>query len=115
MNRVLAAARIQVVHPAVIFGIPWLVVGISFAINVAIWGLAGLRDVPDAGFDDCGKKAIKDIIEANASNTMVGSIAHGHAVPASMKNAFYDVITRHFNGELDDAKAVAELAAAAQD
>jgi hypothetical protein len=50
MNRVLAAARIQVVHPAVIFGIPWLVVGISFAINVAIWGLAGLREVPDAGF-----------------------------------------------------------------
>lgn len=50
MNRVLAAARLQVVHPLVILGIPWLVVGISFAINVAIWGLAGLRDVPDAGF-----------------------------------------------------------------
>ncbi|WP_116449334.1 hypothetical protein [Blastococcus litoris] len=50
MNRVLAAARLQVVHPLVILGIPWLVVGISFAINVAIWGLAGLRDVPEAGF-----------------------------------------------------------------
>jgi hypothetical protein len=50
MNRVLAAARIQVVHPAVILGIPWLVVGISFAINVAIWGVAGLRDEPGAGF-----------------------------------------------------------------
>lgn len=50
MNRVLAAARLQVVHPAVILGIPWLVVGISFAINVAIWGLAGLRDEPGAGF-----------------------------------------------------------------
>ena len=83
--------------------------------NVAKGAAPARTDVPDAGFDDCGKKAIKDIIEANASNTMVGSIAHGHAVPASMKNAFYDVITRHFNGELDDAKAVAELAAAAQD
>jgi hypothetical protein len=50
MNRVLAAARMQVVHPAIIFGIPWLVVGISFAINVAVWGLAGLRDEPGAGF-----------------------------------------------------------------
>jgi hypothetical protein len=50
MNRVLAAARIQVVHPLMIFGIPWLVVGISFAINVAIWGVAGLRDEPGAGF-----------------------------------------------------------------
>jgi hypothetical protein len=50
MNRVLAAARMQVVHPAMIFGIPWLVVGISFVINVAIWGLADLRDEPGAGF-----------------------------------------------------------------
>ncbi|WP_324275331.1 hypothetical protein [Blastococcus brunescens] len=46
MNRVLAAARMQVVNPAMIFGIPWLVVGISFAINVAVWGLAELRDEP---------------------------------------------------------------------
>jgi len=40
MNRVLAAARLQVVHPLVIFGVPWLVVGISFGLNVAIWALA---------------------------------------------------------------------------
>lgn len=49
MNRVLAAARLQVVHPAIILGIPWLVVGISFAINWAVWSLADLRDEPDAG------------------------------------------------------------------
>jgi glucose/mannose transport system substrate-binding protein len=41
-------------------------------------------------------------------------MAHGHAVPASIKNAFYDVITRHFNGQLDDKKAVAEMAKAAK-
>jgi hypothetical protein len=50
MNRVLKAARLQVVHPLVILGIPWLVVGISFAINVAIWALADLRNEPGAGF-----------------------------------------------------------------
>lgn len=50
MNRVLSAARLQIVHPAMIFGIPWLVVAISFAINWAIWALADLRSVPDAGF-----------------------------------------------------------------
>jgi glucose/mannose transport system substrate-binding protein len=44
----------------------------------------------------------------------VGSIAHGHAVPASMKNAFYDVITRHFNGQIDDKKAVAEMVSASK-
>src|SRR5205085_10699030 len=49
-------------------------------------------DVPDTAFDACGKKGIKDLAEASAKNTLVGSIAHGHAVPASLKNAFYDVI-----------------------
>ena len=28
-------------------------------------------------------------------------MAHGHANPASVKNAMYDVITAHFNGEYD--------------
>jgi hypothetical protein len=36
------------------------------------------------------------------------------SVPASIKNSMYDVITRHFNGELDDKKATAALAAAAK-
>ena len=36
------------------------------------------------------------------------------AVTASLKNAFYDVITRHFNGQIDDKKAVAELVSAAK-
>jgi hypothetical protein len=50
MNRVLTAARLQVVHPLVILGIPWLVVAISFAINWAVWALADLRNQPGAGF-----------------------------------------------------------------
>jgi len=78
-------------------------------------GSAPVRtDVPDTAFDACGKKAIRDVAEASRNNTMVGSIAHGHAVPAAIKNAFYDVITRHFNGQIDDKTAVKELAAAAQ-
>ncbi|MEJ8821616.1 ABC transporter substrate-binding protein [Variovorax humicola] len=80
-----------------------------------IKGAAPARsDVADAAFDECGKKAIKDVAEASKNNTLVGSIAHGHAVPASMKSAFYDVITRHFNGQIDDKKAVAELVSAAK-
>jgi hypothetical protein len=50
MNRVLAAARLQVVHPQIILGIPWLVVCISFAINWAVWRVADLRNEPEAGF-----------------------------------------------------------------
>ena len=48
MNRVLGAARLQVMHPLVAVGIPWLVVGPSFAINLAVWGLGDLGDEPGA-------------------------------------------------------------------
>ncbi|WP_280154193.1 ABC transporter substrate-binding protein [Piscinibacter sp. XHJ-5] len=82
------------------------------AFNVVKGSVPARTDVPDAAFDACGKKGMKDLAEASAKNTLVGSIAHGHAVPASIKNAIYDVITRHFNGQLDDKKAVAELVAA---
>ena len=57
---------------------------------------------------------MKDLAEASSKNTLVGSIAHGHAVPASIKNAFYDVITRQFNGSIDSKKAAVEMAAAAK-
>ena len=84
------------------------------AFNVVKGSAPARSDVSDAAFDDCGKKAIKDLAEASKNNTLVGSIAHGHAVPASLKNAFYDVITRHFNGQIDDKKAVAEMLSAAK-
>ena len=38
MNRAVAAARMQLVHPLLTFGIPWAIVLSSFAINLAIWG-----------------------------------------------------------------------------
>jgi hypothetical protein len=37
MNRTVVAARLHAVHGLVAFGIPWLIVGSSFAINIAIW------------------------------------------------------------------------------
>ncbi len=84
------------------------------AFNVVKGSAPARTDVSDAAFDACGKKAIKDVAAANKAGTLVGSIAHGHAVPASIKNAFYDVITRHFNGQITDKKAVEELVAAAK-
>jgi hypothetical protein len=49
VNRVLAATRLNAVHGLVIFGVPWMVVGISFAINWAIWQLA---DIPEQSGGD---------------------------------------------------------------
>jgi hypothetical protein len=51
MNRVLAAARLHLIHPLVGLGVPWLVVGVSFAINWLIWDFADLRhQAADGGF-----------------------------------------------------------------
>ena len=86
--------------------------GFQSAFNVVKGSVPARTDVPDTAFDACGKKGMKDLAEANKNNTLVGSIAHGHAVPASTKNAIYDVVTRHFNGQLSDKEAVTALAAA---
>jgi glucose/mannose transport system substrate-binding protein len=82
------------------------------AFNVVKGSVPARTDVPDAAFDDCGKQAIKDLAEANQKGTLMGSRAPGHAAPPAGKNAYYDVITREFNGEIDSAAAVKELVAA---
>ncbi len=88
--------------------------GVQSAFNVLKGSVPARTDVPDAAFDACGTRAMKELAEASRKNTLVGSIAHGHASPTAIKNAFYDVITRHFNGQIDDAKAVKEMVAAAK-
>ena len=50
MNRVLSAARLQLAHPLVALGVPWLVVASSFAINLAIWELADIAAQPDSTY-----------------------------------------------------------------
>ena len=82
------------------------------AFNVVKGSAPARTDVSDAAFDACGKKAIADVKEASGKGTMFGSMAHGYASPASVKNAFFDVITRQFNGELSSEEATKELVAA---
>ena len=84
------------------------------AFNVVKGSAPARTDVSDEAFDDCGKKAIKDLAEASNSGKLFGSMAHGHAAPASVKNALYDVVTRHFNGEMDAKAAAEELANAVE-
>ena len=79
------------------------------AFNVVKGSVPARTDVSDEAFDDCGKKGMMDLAAANASGNLFGSMAHGHANPASVKNAIYDVVTAHFNGEYDSATAVEEL------
>jgi glucose/mannose transport system substrate-binding protein len=86
------------------------------AFNVVKGSVPARTDVPDTAFDDCGKKGIADLADAAKNGKLFGSMAHGHASPAAIKNAVYDVVTRQFNGELDPkaaAKALADAVAAA--
>ncbi len=82
------------------------------AFNVVKGSVPARTDVPNSEFDACGKQGMAELAAAADANTLVGSIAHGHANRASVKNAIYDVITAHFNGEYDAEKAAAELATA---
>jgi glucose/mannose transport system substrate-binding protein len=80
------------------------------AFNVVKGSVPARTDVSNEAFDECGKKGMADLAEANANGTLLGSMAHGHAAPAAVKQAMYDVITAHFNGEYDAAQAAEELA-----
>ena len=79
------------------------------AFNVVKGSVPARTDVSDADFDACGKQGMAEFAAAAASGNLYGSMAHGHANRASVKNAMYDVITAHFNGEYDAATAVDEM------
>lgn len=77
--------------------------------NVVKGSVPARTDVPDTAFDDCGKMAMAQLKEANDKGTLLGSMAHGHANPAAVKNAIYDVVTANFNGDYDAEQAAKEL------
>lgn len=84
------------------------------AFNVVKGSVPARTDVPNDAFDDCGKQGMAELAEASTNGTLVGSIAHGHANKAAVKNAIYDVVTAHFNGEYDAATAAANLVSAVE-
>jgi glucose/mannose transport system substrate-binding protein len=84
------------------------------AFNVVKGSVPARVDVSNEAFDACGKKGMTDLAAASESGNLFGSMAHGHANPASVKNAMYDVITAHFNGEYDSATAAQEMVTAVE-
>jgi glucose/mannose transport system substrate-binding protein len=83
--------------------------GFQSAFNVLKGSVPARTDVSDAAFDACGKKAFADLKDAYAHGTLLGSMAHGHANPPAVQNAMYDVITRHFNGQITTDEAVKQF------
>lgn len=84
------------------------------AFNKVKGSVPARTDVDVSSFDACGQKAYAELKAAAAGGTLFGSMAHGHANPASVKNAIYDVVTAQFNGEYDSAAAVTELVTAVE-
>jgi len=84
------------------------------AFNVVKGSAPARTDVPNSDFDACGKKGMTDLASANMNGTLIGSMAHGHANPAGIKNAMYDVITNHFNTKQSSTDAVKALVAAVE-
>ncbi|MBK8454397.1 MAG: ABC transporter substrate-binding protein [Thiofilum sp.] len=82
------------------------------AFNVVKGSVPARTDVPNEAFDACGKKGMVELAEAASAGQLMGSMAHGHAAPAAVKNALYDVVTKHFNGNVASEDAVKELVAA---
>ena len=86
----------------------------QIAFNKVKGSVPARTDVDGSELDACGQKGMAELKAASDSGNLFGSMAHGHANPASVKNAMYDVITAHFNGEYDSATAAQELVTAVQ-
>ncbi|TNF22100.1 MAG: carbohydrate ABC transporter substrate-binding protein [Rhodobacteraceae bacterium] len=86
----------------------------QIAFNKVKGSVPARTDLDASELDACGQRAYEDFKAASASGNLYGSMGHGHANPASVKNAMYDVITAHFNGEYDSETAVEELVTAVE-
>jgi glucose/mannose transport system substrate-binding protein len=84
------------------------------AFNKVKGSVPARTDVDVSPLDACGQMAYEQFKEAAEQGTLFGSMAHGHANPAAVKNAMYDVITAHFNGEYDAQTAAEELVTAVE-
>ena len=81
----------------------------QIAFNKVKGSVPARTDVAGDELDDCAKKGMEQLAAASESGNLLGSMAHGHANPAAVKNAMYDVITAQFNGEYDSATAAEEM------
>lgn len=82
----------------------------QIAFNTVKGSVPARTDVAGDEFDACGQQAMVELAAAAEAGTLLGSMAHGHANPAAVKNAIYDVVTANFNGEYDAKTAAEELA-----
>lgn len=86
----------------------------QIAFNKIKGSIPARKDIDPKNFDSCGQKAIADMTEASASGKAPGSLAHGYAAPAAVKNAVFDVVTQQLNGQLSSQDATKALVTAVE-
>ncbi|UHL65447.1 ABC transporter substrate-binding protein [Paralcaligenes sp. KSB-10] len=79
------------------------------ALNLMTGAAPARVDVSKAPFDACGQQAINDMRSANMRRTLMGSVAMGNANPPLVKEGIYDVVHRHFLGQITDEQAAQQL------
>jgi glucose/mannose transport system substrate-binding protein len=79
------------------------------AFNIVKGSIPANNQVGPEKFDACGQKSMADRDIAVKNNTMLPSMAHGHAASASVKGAVYDVVTKFFNSDQSSDDAVKAL------
>ncbi|MDA3949983.1 MAG: ABC transporter substrate-binding protein [Spirochaeta sp.] len=84
------------------------------AFNTVKGSVPARTDVSDAEFTIIGKNAMAELAAANENGTLFGSMAHGHGARASVKNAMWDVITAHFNGQMTAEEAAEQFVVAVE-
>lgn len=77
--------------------------------NLAKGSIPARTDVPMDDFDACAQQSAQDRDAAEASDTLFGSLAHGHGQPPAIQAAYFDVITQHFNSDMSSTEAAAAL------
>ena len=86
----------------------------QIAFNKVKGSVPARTDLEVGELDACGQQGYEDMKAAAESGNLIGSFAHGYGNPAAVKNAMYDVITAHFNGEYDSETAIQELQTAVE-
>ncbi|WP_110685839.1 ABC transporter substrate-binding protein [Salinicola aestuarinus] len=72
------------------------------------------NDLPSDELDACAQRGYEQAKAAADSDTLLGSMAHGYAAPASVKNAVFDIVSSFVNGNMPSDVAAEQLAMAVQ-
>lgn len=89
-----------------------LIVGENFqkTFNLAKGSIPARLGTSLAEFDYCARRSAYDMDVAANSGTLLPSYAHGMALRGQQAGAITDLVTQHFNSDMDSAQAAKSLA-----